>query len=188
MTAILFEHRLAHSLALRIVKGDLTAEEVDAIVNAANSRLSHGGGVAGVIARKGGPIIQEESDRIVREMGEVPVGSAVITSAGDLPARCVIHTVGPQWGEGDEDAKLARCIASSLDLAEEKGCESISFPAVASGIFGFPKPRCAQVILDAVEAYVRANPHLVMQEIRMCNIDDETAGIFEAEARRRYGV
>ena len=102
---------------VRVIRGDLTEAPVDAIVNAANSHLQHGGGVAGAIVRKGGQVIQEESDRI----GYVPVGKAALTSAGRLPARFVIHTVGPRWGEGDEEAKLASAVASALDLAEKRG-------------------------------------------------------------------
>ena len=184
---ILYEHRLGHSLVLRIVKGDLAAERVDAIVNAANGRLAHGGGVAAAIVRRGGQIIQDESNRIVAERGVIRAGESVITGAGDLNAKYVIHTVGPCWGEGDEDGKLARCITSSLELGEEHGIESISFPAVASGIFAFPKRRCAKVILDAIDRYVRTNPHLVLQEIRICDRDDETSSIFHSEAHARYG-
>ena len=188
MNEIRFEHYLGHSLIVRIVKGDLTDETVDAIVNAANSHLIHGGGVAAAISRKGGSAIDAESDEVVRTRGPVAVGSAVVTTAGNLPAKMVIHTVGPQWGEGNEHEKLAKCVRSTLGLAEEQGCESVSFPAVSSGIFGFPKSECAEVMLQAVDEFVKKNPHLILQEIRMCNIDNETTDIFEMEARKRYGV
>ncbi|MGW8180284.1 MAG: macro domain-containing protein, partial [bacterium] len=112
--------------------------------NAANSHLQHGGGVAGAIVRKGGTIIQEESDRI----GYVPVGHAALTTAGKLPAKYVIHAVGPRMGEGDEDSKLKNAVLNSLLLASEKGLRSISMPAISSGIFGFPKDRCALILIN----------------------------------------
>lgn len=107
---------VVESAEIRIIKGDLTESNVDAIVNAANSHLKHGGGVAGAIVRKGGDIIQEESDRI----GFVPVGNCAITSAGRLKAKYVIHTVGPRWGEGDEENKLKNAINSVLNMAAER--------------------------------------------------------------------
>ena len=128
---------------VRVIRGDLTEAPVDAIVNAANSHLQHGGGVAGAIVRKGGQVIQEESDRI----GFVPAGKAALTSAGRLPARFVIHTVGPRWGEGDEEAKLASAVASALDLAEEKGFATVAMPAVSGGIFGSLKKSGAHIIV-----------------------------------------
>ncbi|MGC2563665.1 MAG: macro domain-containing protein, partial [Nitrososphaeraceae archaeon] len=107
---------------IRLVKGDITERTVDVIVNASNSYLKHGGGVAGAIVRKGGGIIQKESDKI----GFVPVGSSVITGAGELPCKVVIHAVGPKMGEGDEDAKLRSSVSSSLTLASERKFRSIS--------------------------------------------------------------
>ena len=120
---------------LRLVQGDITERDTDAIVNAANSYLQHGGGVAGAIVRKGGQIIQDESDRI----GFVPVGNAAVTTAGKLPSKYVIHAVGPRMGEGDEDNKLKSAVLKSLQLASEKNFQSLSLPAVSSGIFGFPR-------------------------------------------------
>ena len=117
---------------IRLVSADLTEREVDAIVNAANTRLQHGGGVAGAIVRKGGQVIQDESDRI----GYVPVGGAAITTGGTLKARYVIHAVGPRIGEGDEDNKLKQAINSVLALATEEKLRSISIPAISAGIFG----------------------------------------------------
>ncbi len=160
---------------VRVVKGDLTEAPVDAVVNAANSHLQHGGGVAGAIARKGGQVIQEESDRI----GYVPVGRAAITSAGRLPARFVIHTVGPRWGEGDEEAKLASAVRSALALAEEKGLASVAMPAVSGGIFGFPKERCAHVITAAVAAFAQSAKTLKTIDIYL--MDPEIIGFFSKE-------
>jgi O-acetyl-ADP-ribose deacetylase (regulator of RNase III) len=180
---ILAELRSRHGVLIRVVRGDITEEIVDAIVNAANSRLAHGGGVAGAIVRRGGAAIQEESDAWVERHGEVPTGGAAITGAGTLKARFVIHAVGPVWGSGDEDGKLARAVRSAVDLARERGLESISLPAISSGIFGFPKDRCAKVILQVVLASEG------LEEIRLCSLDGLTAGIFRDEvfrARRNY--
>src|SRR5438552_1185356 len=139
---------------IRLVKGDLTEERVDAIVNAANSHLAHGGGVAGAIVRKGGAVIQEESDRI----GFVPVGNVALTGAGALPAGHVIHAVGPRMGEGDEDNKLRSAGRNSLEMAHEKGFRSIALPAISSGIFGFPKDRCAEILLQAAMDFCAEHP------------------------------
>lgn len=157
-----------------LVQGDITEEPVDAIVNAANSYLKHGGGVAGAIVRKGGAVIQEESDRI----GYVPVGEAALTTAGRLPAQYVIHAVGPRWGEGDEDEKLQSAVISSLTLAEANGFRVISMPAISLGIFGFPKERGARIILESVRDYLKNHPDGSLKEVRICLYDRETLHIF----------
>jgi O-acetyl-ADP-ribose deacetylase (regulator of RNase III) len=162
---------------IRLIKGDITKVEADAIVNAANSWLKHGGGVAGAIVREGGRIIQEESDRIIRERGPIKVGEAVYTSAGLLKAKYVIHTVGPRMGEGDEEEKLKNATLNSLKLAERLGLNSIVFPAISTGIFGYPKDKCAQVMLRTVKEYVLSGGKL--KEIMFCLYDDETYRIFE---------
>ncbi len=185
---ILFEYTLDTGQTIRVVKGDLTQEPVDAIVNAANERLAHGGGVAGAIVRRGGRIIQEESNRWVQEHGPVRTGTAAITGAGSLPARYVIHAVGPIWGSGNEEAKLASAVRSALELAAEHGVRSISLPAISSGIFGFPKDLCAKVILDTVVDFLKAHPDSSVREVNLCNIDDLTANIFLEEARRRFAT
>src|SRR5262245_49771205 len=113
---------------IEIVQGDITSLATDAIVNAANKHLQHGGGVALAISRKGGPVIQAESDALIAKRGPLEAGEAVITSGGRLPAKWVVHTVGPVWGEGDEDKKLVRAIQSCLLLAEEKGLKTVAFP------------------------------------------------------------
>jgi len=162
---------------LRLVQGDITERDVDAIVNAANSYLQHGGGVAGAIVRKGGQIIQEESDRI----GFVPVGNAAVTVGGKLPAKFVIHAVGPRMGEGDEDNKLRSAVRSSLLLASQKGLKSISIPAISSGIFGFPKDRCATVLIRETIHYIEENPGSSLELIEFCVYDDMTLGYFKKE-------
>ncbi len=162
---------------VRLVKGDITKLKVDAIVNAANSWLRHGGGVAAAIVRAGGKIIQEESSRIVEQRGPVKVGEAVYTTAGSLEAKYVIHTVGPRMGEGDEDEKLRSATLNSLKLAEQLGLWSIAFPAVSTGLFGYPKDRCAQVMLKTIKEYVSSGGKI--REIILCLYDDETYRVFE---------
>ncbi len=153
--------------------GDITEEAVDAIVNAANSHLKHGGGVAGAIVRKGGKVIQEESDRI----GYVPVGGAVVTTAGKLPAKYVIHAVGPRMGEGDEERKLAQAVWNALRRAEELGISSVAMPAISTGIFGFPKDRGTEIILRTVVEFLREEAKS-LQEVRLIDISKETADFY----------
>jgi len=173
---IIAEHAV-DSRALRLVKGDITERDVDAIVNAANSHLQHGGGVAGAIVKKGGLIIQEESDRI----GFTPVGTAVITGAGKLPSKYVIHAVGPRMGEGDEDTKLKNAVLSSLLLASKKNLQSIALPAISSGIFGFPKDRCAQILVTVSADFLKNNLHTSLILVEFCVYDDLTLGYFKKE-------
>jgi len=161
---------------VKIIQGDITEETTEAIVNAANSHLKHGGGVAGAIVRKGGYEIQEESDKI----GYVPTGSAAITGAGKLKAKYVIHAVGPVWGEGDEDNKLRSAVLSALKLAEERGIKSISIPAISSGIFGFPKERAAHIIFTTTLDFLKNSKNI--KEVHFCNIDELTANLFKKEA------
>lgn len=186
MTTILHQVR-ARGCNLTVVQGDITDESVDAIVNAAGERLSHGGGVAAAIVRAGGEAIRAESDAYIREHGKLETGRATITSGGNLPARFVIHAVGPVWGAGDEVSKLACAITAALEIAEARGFESISFPAISSGIFGFPKELCAATFFDAIENWLDAHPQRGVKEIRFCNFDKPTATIFEREAKRRFG-
>ncbi len=161
----------------RLVKGDITKRNVDAIVNAANSYLKHGGGVARAIVRKGGAIIQEESDKI----DYVSVGSVAITTGGRLPCKSVIHAVGPQMGEGDEDHKLKSAVENILKLATEKKFRSISMPAISSGIFGFPKDRCAKILIDELKKFVKENQGTSIQLVEFCIYDDETYNHFKHE-------
>lgn len=136
---------------LELLDGDITEMDTDAIVNAANAQLVLGGGVAGAIRRKGGPRIQAEC----KQIGGTFVGGAVITTAGDLKAKHVIHAVGPRMGEGDEDAKLRNATLNSLKVADENNLRSISFPAISAGIFGFPIERCAKIMLETTIAYLK---------------------------------
>ena len=168
-TQLIDEIRISNDKIIRLIKGDITDQNVDVVVNPANSYLKHGGGVAGAIVRKGGKIIQTESDKI----GFVPVGSSVITTSGKLPCEAIIHTVGPKMGEGNEDFKLSKSIHSSLSLASDNNYKSISIPAISSGIFGFPKDRCANILLDECIKFLQTN-NTSLQIIEFCIIDDET--------------
>ena len=170
-------HRTIQGKIFRLIQGDLTHRDVDAIVNAANSSLRHGGGVAGAIVRKGGPSIQDESDKI----GFVPAGHAAITGAGRLPAKFVIHAVGPRMGEGDEDSKLRSAVITSLQLASEKKLGSISFPAIGSGIFGFPKDRCAKILITESLNFLKAHRDSSLDIVEFCIYDDETLEHFRRE-------
>ncbi len=188
MRQIFYEHTTPAGQVVRVGQGDLTDEAVDAIVNAANEYLAHGGGVAGAIVRRGGPGIQAESDRWVQTHGPVQTGTAAITGAGSLPARKVIHAVGPVWrGRGDEPELLASAVRSALALAAGHGLARVSLPAISSGIFGFPKPLCAEVMWTTVLDYLAAHPEGSVREVNFCNLDRHTVEIFHAEAVRRFG-
>lgn len=153
MNTVLVSRVLLTGQTIQIVQGDITAEPVDAIVNAANERLQHGGGVAWAISKKGGAAIQRESDLWIRQHGPVTHSSPAWTSAGSLPAKFVIHAVGPVWGDGNEDKKLFDAVTGSLRVAEELNCSSLAVPAISTGIFGFPKERAARIILSTIEDY-----------------------------------
>ena len=162
---------------IELVEGDLTAMKVDAIINAANSHLRHGGGVAGAISRKGGPSIQEESNLWIKTRGTVSVGGVAITSAGSLPARYVIHAVGPRKGEGRENKKLNLATVNALKMADSRFFQSIAFPAISTGIFGFPMDKCAKIMLTAVKSYVEGNTGL--KKIIFCLYGEDAFSIFE---------
>lgn len=171
----------------RLLNGDICHVPADAIVNAANSNLAHGGGVAAQIVRNGGREVQDESTRSVQVYGPVPVGGARSTGAGRLPARRVIHVVGPQWGEGGESEKLRSAIYSGLKLAREEKLESIVFPAVSTGIFGFPKVEASEIIIDACESFLKGNADPVCR-VDLCLYDDPTYFAFDGTWTRRYGI
>ncbi len=147
---------------LELVQGDITDQQVDAVVNAANPTLMGGGGVDGAIHRAGGPAILEECKEIVKTLPgrRLPPGQAVITTGGNLPARYVIHTVGPVWrgGSEGEDQVLARAYRSSLEVARQKGLRSVAFPSISTGAYGFPVDRAARVALRAVLDFLRDHP------------------------------
>jgi len=178
MNTVLQERSLPAGQTLQIVQGDITTEEVDAIVNAANEHLQHGGGVAWAISKRGGPTIQQESDEWIQTKGSVDHAHPAWTLGGLLPARYVIHAVGPVWGEGDEDAKLSAAVSGSLRVADELELHSIAFPAISTGIFGFPKERAAKIILGAIETYFEENASSGIKVVRLVLFDQSTADAF----------
>lgn len=141
---------------IEVIQGDITKIMVDAIVNAANTSLLGGGGVDGAIHRLGGPAILEDCKKIVARQGGCKTGEAVITTAGNLPAKYVIHTVGPVWNDGnnEEREKLANCYKNSLALAKEYGCLTIAFPNISTGIYRFPKNKAASIAIDNVRQFL----------------------------------
>ena len=163
-----------------MVRGDLLKEPVEAIVNAANGHLAHGGGVAGIISRAAGPALQAESDAVVAARGPFATGSAVVTTAGALPFKGVIHAVGPRYGEGDEERKLLEALGNSFRLALENGWQSVAFPAVSSGIFAVPPEICAR-------AYLRAARAAPLRNVRLCLRDQPVidAVMLEMNPKRR---
>ena len=163
---------------LELLEGDITDMDSDAIVNAANSQLILGGGVAGAIRRKGGPKIQEECNKA----GGTFVGGAVKTTAGDLKAKYVIHAVGPQMGEGNEDEKLKSATLNSLKLADENNVKSISFPAISTGIFGYPMERCAKIMLRTTIDYLKGETGL--EKVIFCLFERDSYEVFENQLKR----
>ena len=178
MSQVLRDRTYPTGQKLQIVRGDITAETTDAIVNAANRYLEHGAGVAGAITHRGGPQIQVESNQWVLEHGPVTHAEPAYTHAGNLPCGYVIHAVSPVWGEGDEQAKLASAISGSLRLAESLDLGSIALPAISTGIFGFPKQLAAQVILSAIQDYLAHHPVSSLKLIRVVLFDTETVQAF----------
>lgn len=147
---------------IQVVQGDITRITVDALVNAANTSLMGGGGVDGAIHRAGGPAILDDCRKIVARQGGCPTGSAVITTAGRLPAKFVIHTVGPVWrgGQNGEEALLQQCYIQSLQLAADNGCRSIAFPNISTGIYGYPKAPAAKVAVRSVTQFIETSSPL----------------------------
>jgi O-acetyl-ADP-ribose deacetylase (regulator of RNase III) len=159
---------------LSVVEGDITRLAVDAIVNAANERLIPGGGVCGAIHRAAGPELEEEC----RTLGGCPTGEARITSGYRLPAKYVIHAVGPVWngGANNEDALLASCYTDSIKLAAHAGASSLAFPAISTGIFGFPPERAAKIAVPATQAALKELP--LPDRVVFCCFDHATAAIY----------
>jgi O-acetyl-ADP-ribose deacetylase (regulator of RNase III) len=163
---------------LELVEGDITEMQTDAIVNAANAQLVLGGGVAGAIRKKGGPEIQEECNKI----GGTFVGGAVITTGGNLKAKHVIHAVGPRMGEGNEDEKLKNATLNSLKVADENHLKSISFPAISTGIFGFPTKRCADIMLKTTINYLKGQTSL--EKVVFCLFGIDNYRVFENQLNK----
>jgi len=188
MTTTLRSYQIDTTRTLEIAQGDITTEKVDAIVNAANARLNHGGGVAFAIAQKGGPIITEESKKWVEEHGPVSHEEPAFTAGGNLPCRYVIHAVGPLWGEGEEDHKLAAAILGALHRASTLRLKSIALPALSTGIYGFPVDRAAMIFFSAIRTYNEIMPESTLKQIRITLFDASTASIFTTLFDAAYQV
>jgi O-acetyl-ADP-ribose deacetylase len=186
MSEILEEIELAGGKRLSLREGDLTAEPVDAIVNAANQHLQHGGGLAGAISQKGGPEIQRESNAI----GFTATGTAAVTSGGNLPAKHVIHAVGPIYANheaAEAERLLASAVEAALEMGDAVGAKSIALPAISSGIFGYPKRECAKTILDAMLRFTEQHPESGLEDLRIVLMGHETIEAFRQAWRERIG-
>jgi O-acetyl-ADP-ribose deacetylase len=172
-------HREVGNSVIELVQGDITELDTDAIVNAANASLWMGGGVAGAIRRKGGLEIQKECDLI----GGTFVGGAVITTGGRLKAKHVIHAVGPRQGEGDEDRKLRNATLNSLKVADENNLKSITFPAISTGIFGYPLDKCATIMLSTTIEYLKGQTDI--EKVVFCLYTSPVFDTFVAELSRQ---
>ncbi|GIV38232.1 MAG: O-acetyl-ADP-ribose deacetylase [Thermonema sp.] len=164
---------------MEVIQGDITRLKADAIVNAANPSLMGGGGVDGAIHRAGGPQILEECKEIIKKIGQLDTGKAVITTGGNLPASYVIHTVGPVWhgGTQDEAQLLAQAYTNSLQLASEHHLRTVAFPNISTGVYGYPKREAAQVALQAVTDYLRQ--HTLPEKVIFCCFDDENYRLYQ---------
>ena len=163
---------------ISVLQGDITTIGIDAIVNAANSTLLGGGGVDGAIHRAGGPKILEECKEIVAREGNCKTGDAVITTGGNLPAKYVIHTVGPVWQSGnkEEAEKLSNCYRNSLELAVKHGVSSVAFPNISTGVFGFPKEEAARIAIDTVNSFLSEDQHI--EKVLFICFDDENFKLY----------
>jgi len=171
---------IVNNATLSFIQDDITKQNVDAIVNAANSSLMGGGGVDGAIHRAGGPEILEECKRIVVEIGRLPAGDAVMTTGGNLPAKYVIHTVGPIWGGGkrSEATVLRNCYINSLKLAEDKGIKTIAFPSISTGAYRYPLNDAAKIAVSAVREFLESSNGIT--EVRFVLFDTVTYEAYSA--------
>ncbi len=184
MRKVIAKYRLSPTHTLTLVQGDLTQEPAEAIVNAANAYLQHGGGLAAAIVRRGGRVIQRESDAWLRAHGPLRHDQAAVTSAGALPARYVIHVVGPRWGSGHEATKLRAAVHAALRAAQELGVTSVALPAISTGIFGYPVGQAAEVILRALQQAAAQGLAPTVRDLRVVLYDAATARIFAEVAER----
>ncbi|XP_063788866.1 protein mono-ADP-ribosyltransferase PARP14-like [Pseudophryne corroboree] len=186
-----FQIKLPNGVTISVFKDDLCRHNVDVIINAANEDLKHIGGLALAILKAAGPKLQDDCDRIVRKKGPLPTGDAVITDAGNLPCKQVIHAVGPRWTQSTSfrcEHLLHKAIMSSLELAAENAHSSIAIPAVSSGVFGFPLKPCAETILEAIRGHVETQgPRSSLQRIHLVDTNLETVKIFSEVAKATFG-
>ncbi len=181
MNVLLTASILPTGQSLQLVRGDITDETTEAIVNAANANLKHGAGVAGAILKRGGRIIQEEFDAWVRQHGPVSHAEPAWTSGGELACRVVIHAVGPIWDDNNPpalvDAGLSAAVRGCLRLTDRLGLTSIAFPAISTGIFGFPKERAAELMIKSILDYFRMASGI--NSVRLVVLDPTTITAFE---------
>jgi O-acetyl-ADP-ribose deacetylase (regulator of RNase III) len=172
---------------IEIIQGDITKIKVDAIVNAANSSLLGGGGVDGAIHRAGGPAILEDCMKIRAKQGDCKTGEAVITGAGNLPARYVIHTVGPVWngGQKGEPEKLANCYLNSLRLAVENNCKTVAFPNISTGVYGYPKEEAAKIAYQTVVNFLACNEQI--EKVIFVCFDEDNYLLLDEIHKAKYG-
>jgi len=187
-SVLILEHTFVNGCRVQVRHGDMTEEVVDAIVNAANGRLDHASGLAGAISKKGGEMVQLESDIYFSEHGALQEGEIVVLGAHELKCKHVIHAVGPTWNGGNqgEPLLLEMCVKACLVKANEMGMKSISLPAISTGIFRFPKPVCAAIMFQCVIDWVSEKNDSNLKEIRFTNFDDETVFIFKSEFEKRF--
>jgi O-acetyl-ADP-ribose deacetylase (regulator of RNase III) len=171
--------------AFEVVVGNLLTEPTDAIVNAANGQLAHAGGVAAAIARAAGPALEAEGDRIVASRGPLALGEAVVTTAGRLPFKGVIHTVGPHQGVGQEEGRLVQALRAAFERAHERGWGSVSFPAVSSGIFAVPLAVCARAYVRAVREFFAAHEETSLRTLRLCLLDGPLVALVQQELGKK---
>ncbi|MCM3273467.1 O-acetyl-ADP-ribose deacetylase [Paenibacillus elgii] len=175
---------------VKVLQGDITKIATDVIVNAANTSLLGGGGVDGAIHRAGGKQILEECRKIRDQQGGCQVGEAVVTTAGNLPASFVIHTVGPVWngGKGGEEQKLTNCYVNTLNLAYKNHARSIAFPNISTGIYRFPKDLAAKIALEAVSNFIRSHRESSLEQILFVCFDEENYRIYRERLRDGFGI
>lgn len=187
----MFASRAVGDAIVLAVQGDLTAQAVDAVVNAANERLAHGGGVAAALSRAGGPEVQRQSDAWVRTHGLLRPGDAAVTSAGHMPAQWIIHVVGPRWHTDQDNERLLRiAVLAALNKARDLGASSIALPAISAGIFGYPQAEATAVIASEAVAWLERHPGGIT-EVRLMGYDSATAENFArglSEPGRRDGL
>lgn len=189
MNEVKAERVLSSGHTVKVVQGDITRETVDVIVNAANGWLAHGGGVAGAVLRRAGLELQLECDALIDQHGKLRDGEVAVSRGYALPAKNVVHAVGPIWHGGTvgEPEALFAAVTNSLGAAEKLGAKSVSLPAISSGIFGFPKEYCAEVMFDAALEWLGDHPESSLRELRFTNIDTPTVAVFFAAFIQRFG-
>jgi len=183
MAQPILAHTLPTGQTITLEQGDLTEARVDAIVNAANAHLAHGGGLAGAIVRRGGRAIQDESDAWVARHGPAGHSRPALTGAGTLPARAIIHAVGPVWrgGQQGEPEALRAAYATALELADAEGFESVAFASISTGIFGYPVQPAAAIAVEAVLDFCAVLSASTVRDIRFVILDAPTVAVFRAE-------